>query len=85
MQLQAFTANCGTYANFSANTNAAGTSTFTINGAAPNQTFILSVKVDPHTVVGSPTPSPATVTYTYSTAVNGTVILSSVQQATLTP
>jgi uncharacterized repeat protein (TIGR01451 family) len=84
-QLQLFTANCSTYSNFSGSTNAAGTSTFTINGATAGQVFIIAVKVDPHTVVGSPTPSPATVTYTYTTSVNGVAIPSSVQQATLAP
>jgi len=84
-QLQLFTASCGTYQNFSGSTNAAGTSTFTINGATANQVFILAVKVDPHTVVGSPTPNPATETYTYITSVNGVAVPSSVQQAFLAP
>jgi hypothetical protein len=85
MQLMTYTANCNTYGNVSASTSANGTSTFIINGAAANQIFILSVKVDPHTVVGAATPSPSTVTYTYTTAVNGVAIPTSVQQALLQP
>ncbi len=84
-QLQAFTASCATYQNVTMSTNTAGTSTFTINGATAGQVFILAVKVDPHTVVGSSTPVPSTVTYTYTTSVNGVAVPSSVQQATLAP
>jgi len=87
MQLLTYTANCGTYNNVTASTSAtSGTSTFVINGASAGQVFILSVKVDPHSVVGSSTPSPSTVTYTYSTSVNnGPAIPSSIQQALLEP
>lgn len=85
MQLSTYTGNCNTYSSVSASTNSTGTSTFDISGATPGQVFILSVKVDPHTVNGSAAPTPSTVTYTYTTSVNGTAVPSSVQQVYLEP
>jgi len=82
-QILVYTANCGTYQNFTTSTNASGTTTINIDGAAAGQSFIVSVKVDPKTVVGSPVPNPSTVTYTYTTSVNGVAMPSSIQSILL--
>ena len=66
-QVQVFDAACNTYSNFTSSITSGQVST-TINGATAGQTFIVLFKIDPHSVVGSATPSPSTVTYTYTTA-----------------
>jgi uncharacterized repeat protein (TIGR01451 family) len=84
MQVQVFGLDCNTYSNASASTSN-GNTTITVNGAAANQPFIVSVKVDPHSVVGSAAPSPSTVTYTYTTLVNGVTVPGSTQSVSLAP
>jgi uncharacterized repeat protein (TIGR01451 family) len=83
-QVLVYSIDCNRYANVSTSTSN-GNTTITVNGAAANQPFIVSVKVDPSPVVGSATPSPTTVTYTYVTLVNGTTVPGSSQSIALAP
>jgi hypothetical protein len=73
MQLNLYNAACSKIGSTS------GTNTISFTGATIGQTYIVSLKVDPSTVVGSATPSPASVTYTYVTSVNGTTVPGSSQ------
>src|SRR4029450_5655179 len=77
MQLNVYNAACTKIASTS------GTNTIAVSGATAGQTYIVSLKVDPSSVVGSATPSPATVTYTYVTTVNGTTVPGSSQSILL--
>jgi uncharacterized repeat protein (TIGR01451 family) len=77
MQLNVYNQGCAKIASTS------GTNTISVSGATAGQTYIVSLKVDPSTVVGSATPSPATVTYTYVTSVNGVTVPGSSQSVLL--
>ena len=82
-QVQVFDAS-NTYSNFTSSISS-GLVTANVNGATAGQTFVILFKIDPHSVVGAPTPSPSTVTYTYSTAVNGVAVPGSTQSINLAP
>ena len=75
MQLNVYNAACSKVADTS------GTNTISVSGATAGQTYIVSLKVDPSTVVGSA--NPGTVTYTYVTSVNGTTVPGSSQSILL--
>jgi uncharacterized repeat protein (TIGR01451 family) len=77
MQLNVFNAACSKIA------DASGTNTISVTGATVGQTYIVSLKIDPSTVVGSAAPTPATVTYTYVTSVNGVTVPGSSQSVLL--
>jgi len=71
MQLNVYNSACVKIASTS------GTNTITVSGLTAGQTYIVSLKIDPTTVVGSA--NPGTVTYTYVTLVNGVTVPGSSQ------
>jgi uncharacterized repeat protein (TIGR01451 family) len=83
-QVQLFDGACNTLSNFTSSIST-GTVTVNVTGATAGQTYIVLFKIDPHSVVGAATPSPATVTYTYSTSLNGVAVPGSTQSINLAP
>jgi hypothetical protein len=76
-QIVLYDANCNKVAGVTVSYNPA-TGTATISApSAPAGTYVIGIKYDTTTVVGSPATSPSTVTYTFETAVNGTLLSSS--------
>jgi hypothetical protein len=71
--IRLYNADCTTAMNFSA-TYAAGQVVLNINSAAPGQEYIVSVKYETGSVVGSPLPNPSTVQYDFYTVVDGMVV-----------
>jgi hypothetical protein len=60
----AYNASCTKVSSATVKQNADGSVTVTFGGTG---TFYIGIKYDPKTVVGQPTPSPSTVTYTFET------------------
>jgi len=80
-QVQVYDASC--------NSVSAGTITLSDNGTTvtisglPAGTYIFSVKYTPKNLVGLPAPSPSTVNFTFSTALNGSTVSGSTQGISL--
>jgi hypothetical protein len=82
-QVQVFDAACNTINGATIKIGSTGTSPYTVSiSGLPAGTYIFSVKYTPKAIVGQPAPSPSTLTYSFSTAVNGTTVAGSTQGIT---
>ncbi len=53
--------------------------TISVSGATPGATYVVGIKYNPSALRGDVPPMPANITYSYSTKLNGTLIISSEQ------
>ena len=69
-QIDLYNTNC-TNSNLGISSDGNGQAKIVVSGATVGQVFIVRVKYDPGTTVGTSVPNPTTVHYTWVTKVNG--------------